>query len=93
MTKKYRYRLCCVCGKPGTSKSVKPTDITDPTAPWAHPACWQKELMRRKKEERERQRQVHLAVKNWWVDGPPRMESSNDVPGSGAYNIKYGFER
>jgi len=44
-------------------------------------------------EKRERERQAHSAIKNFWVDGHGRTLGECEVPGSGAYNVKYGFER
>ena len=93
MGKDYRYRACCICGKSGTSKSVKPTNWMDPNAPWAHPSCWQKFLAEQAEANREQQRQSHLAIKKFWIDGPPSPRPKTETPGSGAYNAKHGFER
>lgn len=45
------------------------------------------------REKREREKQAHLTIRNFWVDGPPSPGAETEIPGSGAYNVKYGFER
>jgi len=61
-----------------------------------HPPMWavlwaEREIEKRRK--REEDKQAHLSIKNWWVGGPPSPEAETEIPGSGAYNARHGFER
>jgi len=91
----YAHRLCA------KAASMEPEEILE----WERkadayevrdaPPTWAVVRARREKaenENREKDRQAHLSVKKFWVDGH-KMPAETEVPGSGAYNAKYGFER
>jgi len=64
-------------------------EVRDWPPTWA--VLWaEREIEKRRK--REEDRQAHLSIRDYWIDGLLSPEAG-EIPGSGAYNAKHGFER
>jgi pyruvate-formate lyase-activating enzyme len=92
----YAHRLCAKAAKMEPEEILEWKRKADDYEVRDAPPEWAVIRARRlaaEREQRKRHRQSHLALRNYWVDGPPSPEAETGTPGSGAYNAKYGFER
>jgi len=92
----YAHRLCAKAADMEPEEILEWKRKADDYEVRDAPPAWALIRARREKaenEKREKDRQTHLSIKNFWVDGHGGASGELEIPGSGAYNVKHGFER